>query len=195
MSPKLTRAALKQESGRDTQHCEALCSSRQYLHVICARTQTEQSVMPFNLIISGIWPRPQCPTPTMELAAETGERGELEVDTCGLESQCGSNQDTVGLNTEPLALMEPIQLRIKQLLNRRLFLLEMLCFWKTTHGDGSRASGECESPRLLWGFSFKSKRLSAFKDVMLTFQLWKRKILLHGNIHFNEMTTFCLRWF
>lgn len=94
----------------------------------------------------------------MEAPAGRREQ-ELELDVCGPEAQCGSNQETVQLNTDPSTLMDPIQLRIKQLRNRRFFLLEMQCFWKTTCDDGSAASGECESPGLLCGFSLKAKRL------------------------------------
>lgn len=94
----------------------------------------------------------------MEAPAGRRER-ELELDLCGPEAQCGSNQETVQLNTDPSTLTDPIQLRIKQLRNRRFFLQEMQCFWKTTCDDGSAASGECESPGLLCGFSLKAKRL------------------------------------
>lgn len=132
----------------------------------------------YNLITSVIWPRPHCPTLVMEVPAERREQEELELDICGPESQRGPNQDTVQLNTDPSTLTDPVQLRIKQLLNRRLFLLELQCFRKTTHSNGSSAPGECESPRLPCSFSRKAERFSAFQNLMLTFQLWKKYFLV-----------------
>lgn len=91
----------------------------------------------------------------MEAPAERRVQ-ELELDDCGPQAQCGSNQETVQPNTNPSTLSD---LRIKQLLNRRFFLQEMQNFWKTTNGDGGGAPGECESPGLLCGFSLKAERL------------------------------------
>lgn len=85
----------------------------------------------------------------MEAPAERRELEVFELDICGPETQRGPNRDADQVNADPSTLTDPIQLRIKQLLNRRHFLLEMQRFRRKTHGDGGRAAGECESPRLL----------------------------------------------
>lgn len=77
-------------------------------------------------------------------------------DSRGPEAEPGSDRGTPQLEDEPPTPTDAVQLRIQQLHNRRLFLLEAQGFRKTAE-DG-RTSREREPPRLLHGGFFYSGR-------------------------------------
>lgn len=80
------------------------------------------------------------PTRSMRATAEQEQQ-----DSRGPEAKPGSNQGTPRLEDDPPTPTDAVQLRIRRLRNRRLFLLETQGFRKTADDGGTAGEGEQRS--------------------------------------------------